>query len=261
MIYKTDYHIHSSFSDGRSAPEDYIAPALAAGLNEMGFSEHITLFRELEDWNMNPANVTSYIDHLDFMRKNTNHIKIRTGLEVDFIEGRESEIGDFLSPLPLDYVIGSVHYLGEKTVDFGPEFYEGKNIDRLFESYFNSVCNAVSSGLFDIIGHCDLIRIYGYKPAMDMEPHYRKLAQTMKTHDVVFELNTNGRNRPLADFYPDRRFLNIFHEEHVPVCVNSDAHMPARVGQYFEEAYELLRYMGFTEMAVFEKRIRKMIPF
>ena len=95
----------------------------------------------------------------------------------------------------------------------------------------------------------------------DQEPLYRKLAKIMKKHDVVFEVNTNGRNRPLADFYPDRRFLNIFHEENVPVCVNSDAHMPARVGQYFDEAYELLRYMGFTEMAVFEKRVRKMVPF
>ena len=261
MIYKTDYHMHSSFSDGRSAPEDYIAPALAAGFKEIGFSEHLTLFRELEEWNMNPANISAYVSHLDHLRNNTNHIKIRTGLEVDYIEGRESEIWDFLASLPLDYVIGSVHYLGEKTVDFGPEFYEGKNIDKLFGSYFDSVCKAVSSGLFDIIGHCDLIRIYGYKPSMDMEPHYRTLAKTMKLHDVVFEVNTNGRNRPLADFYPDRRFLKIFYEEHVPVCVNSDAHMPARVGQYFDEAYDLLRYTGFTEMAIFDRRVRKMIPF
>jgi histidinol-phosphatase (PHP family) len=180
---------------------------------------------------------------------------------VDFIESNESEISDFLAPLALDYVIGSVHYLGEKTVDSGPEFYEGKNIDNLFESYFNLVCKAVASGLFDIIGHCDLIRIYGYRPTIDLEPIYRKMAGIMKKYDVAFELNTNGRNRPLADFYPDRRFLNIFHEENVPVCVNSDAHMPARVGQYFDEAYDLLRYTGFTEMAVFEKRVRKMVPF
>jgi histidinol-phosphatase (PHP family) len=261
MIYRTDYHMHSSFSDGRSAPEDYISPALAAGLKEIGFSEHLTLFKEIEDWNMNPANISNYIGHLEHIRNTTNHIKIRTGLEVDFIEGRESEIRDFLATLPLDYVIGSVHYLGEKTVDFGPEFYEGKNIDKLFTSYFDLVYKAVSSGLFDIIGHCDLIRIYGYKPSTDMEPLYRMLAKAMKKHDVVFEVNTNGRNRPLADFYPDRRFLNIFYEEHVPVCVNSDAHMPARVGQYFDEAYDLLRYTGFTEMAIFEKRVRKMVPF
>ena len=261
MIYKTDYHMHSSYSDGRSAPEDYIVPALAAGLSEIGFSEHLTLFKELEDWNMDPANISPYISHLESIRNSTNNIKIKTGLEVDFITGKEKEIRAFLSSLPLDYIIGSVHYLGDKTVDVGPEFYEGKSFDSLFESYFESVCIAVSSGLFDIIGHCDLIRIYGYKPSFDQEPLYRNLAKTMKRHDVVFEVNTNGRNRPLADFYPDRRFLNIFMEENVPVCVNSDAHMPARVGQYFDEAYELLRYVGFTEMAVFDNRVRKMVPF
>ncbi len=261
MIYKTDYHIHSSYSDGRSSPEDYIAPALAAGLNEIGFSEHLTLFKDLEDWNMNPINISPYIKHIDNLRNGIKNIKIKTALEVDFFAGKENEIRSFLSPLPLDYIIGSVHYLGEKTVDVGPEFYEGKNIDRLFESYFDSVCVAAEADLFDIIGHCDLIRIYGYKPVTDQEPLYRKLAKTMNLHNVAFEVNTNGRNRPLADFYPDRKFLHIFREENVAVCVNSDAHMPSRVGQYFEEAYELLRYVGYTEMAVFDKRVRHMVPF
>jgi histidinol-phosphatase (PHP family) len=253
--------MHSLFSDGRSSPDDYIAPAIAAGLNEIGFSEHLTLFKDLEDWNMNPVNVYPYINHIKSLSERTGDIKIRTGLEVDFFAGKEEEIRRYLDPLPLDYIIGSVHYLGERTVDFGPEFYEGKSIDRLFESYFDSVIAAVESGIFDIIGHCDLIRIYGYKPATDPEPLYRKLAKAMKKNNVAFEVNTNGRNRPLADFYPDRRFLYIFREENVPVCVNSDAHMPSRVGQYFDEAYELLRYVGFNEMAVFEKRIRRMVHF
>ena len=261
MIYRTDYHMHSSYSDGRSVPEDYIAPALAAGLSEIGFSEHLTLFKDLEDWNMNPVNITPYINHLENLRSSIKTIKIKIGLEVDFFAGKEKEIFEYLRSLPLDYIIGSVHYLGEKTVDVGPEFYEGKSIDRLFESYFESVIAASASGLFDIMAHCDLIRIYGYKPSTDMEPLYRKLAKTMKTHNVAFEVNTNGRNRPLADFYPDRQFLHIFREENVPVCVNSDAHMPSRVGQYFDEAYDLLRYIGFTEMAVFDKRVRKMVPF
>lgn len=261
MVYKTDYHMHSIFSDGRSLPEDYIGPALKRGFKEIGFSEHLTLFKEPEEWNMNPEKVTTYINHIDNIRKNTSGIKIKTSLEVDYIKGKENETRSFLEKLPLDYIIGSVHYLGEKTVDLGPEFYEGKNIDRLFESYFDSVCTAIESDLFDIIGHCDLIRIFGYKPAMDLEPLYRKLARTMKTHNVVFEVNTNGRNRPLADFYPDRNYLHVFRDEKVPVCVNSDAHMPRRVGQYFDEAYELLRYIGFNEMAVFDKRERRMVPF
>jgi histidinol-phosphatase (PHP family) len=261
MIYRTDYHMHSTYSDGRSVPEDYVAPAIAAGLSEIGFSEHLTLFKDLEDWNMNPVNIFPYLYHLQKLREETTGIKIKTGLEVDFIPGKEAEIRAFLKPFILDYIIGSVHYLGEKTVDVGPEFYEGKSIDRLFKTYFDSVCEAVSSEIFDLIGHCDLIRIYGYKPSDNQEPLYRNLARTMKKHNVAFELNTNGRNRPLADFYPDRKFLHIFREENVPVCVNSDAHMPSRVGQYFDEAYELLRYVGFTEMAVFNKRVRTMVPF
>jgi histidinol-phosphatase (PHP family) len=261
MIYKTDYHMHSNFSDGRSAPEEYISPALIAGLSEIGFSEHLNLFKDPQDWNMNPVNISPYINHMGALREKIKNIKIKIGLEVDYFEGKEQETRAFLQSLPLDYVIGSVHYLGEKTVDLDPQFYEGKSIDRLFEAYFDSVITAVESRLFDIIGHCDLIRIYGYKPASDMGPHYRKLAKAMKYNNVAFEVNTNGRNRPLADFYPDRRFLYIFREENVPVCVNSDAHMPSRVAQYFDEAYELLRYIGYTEMAVFDKRVRRMVPF
>jgi histidinol-phosphatase (PHP family) len=261
MIYRTDYHVHSSFSDGRSVPGDYISPALAAGLSEIGYSEHLSLFKNNEDWNADPINISSYISHLENLRNNTKNIKIKIGLEVDFFAGKEKETFAYLSSLPLDYIIGSVHYLGEKTVDSGPEFYEEKSLDRLFEAYFKSVIAASASGLFDIIGHCDLIRVYGYKPSSDLAPLYRELAKTMKDHNVAFEVNTNGRNRPLADFYPDRKFLHIFREENVPVCVNSDAHMPSRVGQYFDEAYELLRYIGFTEMAVFNKRVRSMLPF
>lgn len=261
MIYRTDYHIHSSFSDGRAAPEDYIAPAVAAGLNEIGFSEHLTLFRESLDWSMNASDVGLYLKHINNLSRNVTGIKVRKGLEVDFFPGKENEIWSLLKKTKLDYAIGSVHYLGDSTIDMGPEFYDGKNIDSLFEVYFDMVAAAAASGLFDIIAHCDLIRIYGSKPSFDPENLYRNLARSFKVHDVAFEINTNGRNRPVGDFYPDRKYLRIFREENVPVCVNSDAHMPSRVGQHFDEAYELLKSVGYSEMAVFEKRERYMIPF
>jgi histidinol-phosphatase (PHP family) len=261
MIYRTDYHIHSRFSDGRSAPEDYISPAVAAGLEEIGFSEHLTLFRKSLDWSMKPSEAKPYLAHIKALSQKTRNIKVKTGLEIDYFPGKEKEIYSFLSKIQLDYAIGSVHYLGDSTVDMGPEFYDGKNIDKLFETYFEQVTAAAASGLFDIIAHCDLIRIYGFKPLADPEYLYRKMAKSFKMHDVVFEINTNGRNRPIGEFYPDGKFLRIFKEENVPVCVNSDAHMPSRVGQYFDEAYELLKSVGYSEMAVFENRERIMMPF
>ncbi|MDP4221900.1 MAG: histidinol-phosphatase [Bacteroidota bacterium] len=261
MIYKTDYHIHSTFSDGKSLPEDYIAPAVKAGFREIGFSEHLTLFRGPLDWSMDGNEVGSYLAHVRHLRENTDGITIRIGLEVDFFPGKEAEIRQFLDTLELDYVIGSVHYLGESPVDMGAEFYEGKNINRIFGQYFEQVISAAASGIFDIIAHCDLVRIYGYAPSSNPEPLYREMAKSLRKHDVAFELNTNGRNRPIGDFYPDRRFLKIFRKENVPVCVNSDAHAPLNLGQYFDEAYDLLRDAGYTEMAVFDRRERYMIPF
>jgi len=261
MIYRTDYHIHSSFSDGRADPEEYITTAMDAGLKEIGFSEHLTLFRGLLDWSMDAPDVEPYLEHIKKLSHRTTGIKIRKGLEIDFLPGKEKEIWSLLEKTKLDYAIGSVHYLGDFSVDNGPEFYDGKNIDNLFETYFEQVTAAAASGLFDIIAHCDLIRIYGFKPSADPEDLYRKLAKSFKIHDVAFEINTNGRNRPIGDFYPDRKYLRIFREENVPVCVNSDAHMPSRVAQHFDEAYELLVSAGYTEMAVFEKRERYMVPF
>ena len=261
MIYRTDYHVHTTFSDGRSLPDAYVGPALEAGMSELGFSEHITLFRDPDKWNMDPANTGNYLTYLHELRARTHNLRIRKGLEVDFFKGKEEETRSFLSGLDLDYVIGSVHYMGNTTVDSGPDYYENKDIDKLFAEYFDIVISAINSGLFDIIGHPDLVRIYGYRMVNDPEPLYYKLASALKDNNVAFEVNTNGRNRPLADFYPDRRFLHVFRELNVPVCVNSDAHMPSRIGQYFDEAYELLRYTGFTEMAVFEGRKMKLVPF
>jgi len=260
MRYITDYHIHTTFSDGKAAPEEYIAPAISAGIMELGFSEHLSLYKEDAYWCMNPVNIHSYLEYISDLKLKTDKLIIKTALEVDYIPGKENEIRLFLDGFDLDYRIGSVHYLGENTVDEGRSFYEGKSFDRLFEAYFEMVSCAVSSGIFDIIGHCDIIRIFGSKPTFDPEPLYRNLAKIMKKNDVAFELNTNGRNKPIGDFYPDRRFLHIFREERVPVCINSDAHTPGRVGQYFDEAYQLLKETGFTETAVFDKRKRRLIP-
>ena len=128
-----------------------------------------------EEWNMDKAAISHYISHLEYLRNSEKSIKIKIGLEVDFFSGKENEIRNYLHGLPLDYIIGSVHYLGEKSVDGSTELYKENNIDRIFKSYFNSVSAAASSGLFDIIGHCDLIRIFGYKPSSDQEYLYRYL--------------------------------------------------------------------------------------
>ena len=260
-MYKTDYHIHTLFSDGKAKPEEYAEAAMAAGLQEIGFSEHVTLSPEPQNWSMDPARLPEYISYISSLKKKYPSITIRTGIELDYFPGKSRELGDICSSYPFDYIIGSVHYLGEQTVDLGPEFYIGKDINIIYENYFNLVCEAAASGLFDIIGHADLVRIHRFRPTADITHLYEMVADSLVRHDVAFELNTNGGNKPLGDFYPDKEFLHLFANRGARVCVNSDAHMPSRMGQYFDEAYELLRISGFTEMSAFIKRDRYQIPF
>jgi len=261
MIYRTDYHVHTLFSDGKAAPEDYIAVARDMGIRELGFSDHINLRYGNLHWCMDLSLINEYISRMVNYRKETGEPAIRTGLEVDYFNDMEKEIYDFLSSLRLDYVLGSVHFLNGESVDSNPDFYAGKDFDRIFRDYFDLVCEAVSSGLFDIIAHCDLVRIFGNNFSSDPAYLYEHLARTMASHDVALEINTNGMNRHFKEFYPDIRFLSVFRKWNVPVCVNSDAHFPARVGQHFDKAYLLLKDSGYNEMCTFSRRERYMIPF
>jgi histidinol-phosphatase (PHP family) len=259
-MYRADYHIHTTFSDGKALPAEYITAARAKGLKEIGFSEHLTLTEEPQGWSIEPERLPEYFNHIDRLRPKNDDIRILTGIEVDWLPGKESEILKYLEQYPFDYVIGSVHYLGLESVDLGREYYTGKDMTRLFSEYFETVSKAAASGLFDIMAHPDLIRIYGHQHPGDPTDLYRKLARSLKLHDVAFEINTNGMNKPMGDFYPDPRFLHIFAEEGVPLCINSDGHMPERVAQHFDRAYKIALAAGFREVALFSKRDRFMIP-
>lgn len=260
MLYITDYHIHTNYSDGTAEPEEYISTAIKKGFKEIGFSEHLNLFRTDLTWCIDMQKVPDYISHISSLKNQLDNIKIKTGFEIDYYPGKEKEINDIISSLNIDYAIGSIHFIGENTVDSSEDFYNGKSFNDIFVHYFEIVFEAIKSGLFDFIAHCDLIRIFGLKYQGNPEPLYRHLAHLMAKHEVALEINTNGKNKPLGEFYPDVRFLHLFKKENVPVCVNSDAHNPGRIGEYFSEAYQLLKDAGYTEMCTFNRRERYMIP-
>lgn len=134
-MYKTDYHIHSLFSDGKAAPEEYVEAAIKLGFTEIGFSEHLTLTPELQNWSMDPERLPEYLSCIAALKKKYSVISIRTGIELDYFPGKEKELSEICDAYPFDYIIGSVHYMGEQTVDLGPEFYVGKDINEIYENY------------------------------------------------------------------------------------------------------------------------------
>jgi len=113
MLYITDYHIHTNYSDGTAEPEEYISTAIKKGFKEIGFSEHLNLFRTDLTWCIDMQKVPDYISHISSLKNQLDNIKIKTGFEIDYYPGKEKEINDIISSLNIDYAIGSIHFIGE----------------------------------------------------------------------------------------------------------------------------------------------------
>ncbi|MBU0763559.1 MAG: histidinol-phosphatase HisJ family protein [Bacteroidetes bacterium] len=251
-----DYHIHTILSDGKSAHEDYIRKAIEKNVPEIGFSDHVCI-KEV-GWRMDPDDIPLMVEKVTGLKKIARHdVNIRFGVEMDYIPGEDDEIASVLAILPLDYAIGSIHFIDDWNYDSDPSRYEKMNIYELFELYFSAVQMSAASGLFDIIGHCDMIKKFGHYPKRNIDHLLEKTAGVFRDSDVVIELNTNGLNKPCKDFYPSPHFLEICHRYKVPVTLSSDAHSADKLGQYFGDAIRLLKETGYKDYAVFSERKRE----
>ncbi|AEF95187.1 histidinol phosphate phosphatase HisJ family [Desulfotomaculum nigrificans CO-1-SRB] len=262
-----DYHIHT-FRCGHAVGtvDEYAAAARRQGLREFGFADHLPLYW-LPEEKRDPAlampwsHLPLYMAEVNQARQKNPDLSIKLGLEADFIPGFEQDLREILSSLPLDYVLGSVHFLGDWAFDDPGliEEYKNHDINELYQTYFNHVQQAAASGLFDIMSHPDLIKKFGFKPTVPLDELYRETVVVFKENDVCVDVNTAGWRYPCAELYPSPEFLKLCLTYGVPVTLGSDAHKPEQVAAGIKEAAALLKEIGFTQVAVFSQRKRSMV--
>jgi histidinol-phosphatase (PHP family) len=274
----TDYHLHLRPDDGTATPAEYFTPANAEryreaatdrGISELGVSEHIYRFHQaLEVWR-HPFWEQFAHDDLDdycaFVREQTD---LRLGIEADFVPGAEDRIANLLGARDFDYVVGSVHFIREGAVDMDDfTVWDPKDPRRspesIWQRYFETVAASAASGLFDIIAHPDLVKIWGPAhpdriPARDLRYFYEPAVEAFAEADVAVEISTAGLRKPVEEIYPAPAFLEMCLEAGVPLALSSDAHRPEDVGAGYERALELLGELGVEQLSVFERRERRL---
>ncbi|WP_170111252.1 histidinol-phosphatase [Mangrovibacterium marinum] len=251
----TDYHIHSILSDGKNTHEEMIQAAIDKGLDEIGFSDHICL--NPVDWSIARVDLPVMVEQVQLLRdKYRDQITIKLGAEVDYLEGRETEIAQLLSSLPLDYVIGSVHFIDDWNFDTDKSLYGKWSNNHLYQRYFGLIQKAAQSGLFDIIGHLDIIKKFRIYPETDQSALIDETLRIIKNHDLVVELNTGGYDRPCAEFTPSPTIIERCFHHQIPVTLTSDAHRTSHVARHFDSAAELLRTVGYQDLVRFTNRQR-----
>jgi histidinol-phosphatase (PHP family) len=269
----TDYHTHLR-PDRKDTPpsayftEDnvqrYLDAAAARGIEELGFSEHVYRFREsLEIW-QHPFWRECAQDPLDEYVEFLTAMPVRVGLEVDWIPGREEQIARLIGDRPWDYIIGSVHFIADRAVDHdGYDIWLTSSPDEVWASYFDALGEAAASGLFDVLAHPDLVKVWGAKrpaPPRPLAEYYGLAIERIAAADVAIEVSTAGMRKPVGEIYPARELLEMLVAAGKPVSLSSDAHEPAAIGQGYESALALMRACGIDTVSVFEGRRRSEVP-
>ncbi len=271
----TDYHVHLRPDELDATASEYFTPANvdryrevadAAGIVELGVSEHVYRFTQaLAIWD-HPLWIRHAVDDIyaycEFVREETD---LRLGLEVDFVPGREDRTQNLIERCDLDYVVGSVHFLGDRAVDHeGYDIWQsGRSPEDVWRRYFETLAEAARSGMFDILAHPDLVKIWGdprQVPTGDLRRYYEPALAAIAESGVAVEVSTAGIRKPVAELYPSRSFLEGCLEAGAPLALSSDAHVPEQIGFGYPAALELLDSLGVRELAAFDRRARRLEP-
>jgi histidinol-phosphatase (PHP family) len=181
---------------------------------------------------------------------------IKLGLEADFIPGFEKNTRALLGSFPYDFVIGSVHFIDRWAFDDPEEKvkWRDKDINRVYRDYYRLLRQSAESGLFDIMGHVDLVKKFGHRASEDLTPEVERTAEVFKKAGVTVEVNTSGLRKPVNEIYPSLQVLKIYRSHGVPITFSSDSHDPKDVGRDYDKARQLALDAGYKEYNVFEKR-------
>ena len=252
-----DAHLHTDQSPDSSVPIDvYAAQAVERGIAEIAITDHVDFDPR------DPAyEYTRYEDRERTVRDAAERwaakgVVIRFGAELTYNRRWEADVRDHLARYRYDYVIGSVHDWPESP--YWPSrvrsFVQGRTLEEILEPYYAEIIAAARSGLFDTIGHLDVVKRYlhpmitaeelGERPDLQ-EPALRAIIES----GAVLEVNSSGVRYPGAETYPSAavvaRYRQLGGER---VVVGSDAHSRGSFAARLDESYRHLTAAGFEAL-------------
>jgi histidinol-phosphatase (PHP family) len=260
-----DYHTHTPLCrHAEGEPEAFVDAAIAAGLTEYGISDHAPAQPEpFDDWRMFERELPEYHQWINRAKARANgRIPIRAGLECDWLTGCESWIARLVESHPWDYLIGSVHYLGDWDFD-NPKWlgrWAESDVEEVWSRYWKTYAAMAEAGIFDILGHPDLVKKFSFAPKGDLDRFYEPVIDAIAASGSVIELNTAGWHKPCAEAYPAPRFLEFACSAGIGLVISSDAHAPDEVARDFANAIELAKSVGYSETTLFANRKRGSEP-
>jgi len=255
MSIKVDLHNHTYLCNhANGTMQEYIQKAIKHKIDIFGFSEHAPMKFD-KKYRMRFEDLDYYKKEIYKLQQlNKGLIDIKYGFEVDYLPKYHEEL--ILKDKDVDYLIGSVHFLDTWGFD-NPEFiaeYKNRDIDKIWEEYFEAIKNMAKSRLFNIVGHIDLIKVFKFMPKKDIRLIVKDAIKEIKKSGMAVEINFAGYRKPIQEQYPSRNILELCYESNIPITFGSDAHQVDQIDQNQHMAYMLAKEIGYEKVASFSKK-------
>jgi histidinol-phosphatase (PHP family) len=262
---RIDCHLHTArFScDAEAALDEYVARGRALGFDALCTTEHM---------DFDPADACfGYHDPIAHRAARAHvraapppGIEVLIGIEIDYQARFDGAVRQFLAGAAYDLVIGSVHYVPQGFVLHTAYYGDSEREDYM--PYFEALLGAAETGLFDVIGHLDIVKRYGVQRHGPFS--YRRYAEPIDAvlraciaNGTGLEINTSGLRGLPQEPFPALPVLRRYRELGGQiVTVGSDAHRAHDFGRDIAAAVDLARTAGFDALALFENRQPRMLP-
>ena len=258
---RADLHTHTALCKHASGtPEEYLAAAQKAGLAYWGVSDHFPAPTGYDAaFRMAPGDLPRYFEILDSLRDAAkgSGLQVLAAVEFDYVPGRMDEVFAALNPLrpKFDYLIGSVHYVGDFAFDDPDKLAEWPRygVDAVWDGYLTDLKAFVELGGFNVMAHSDLPKKFGFRPS-DPGNVLRRMTEIYEcaaAKGICLELNTAGLRVAADEIYPSAEFLRAAFRAGMKITLGSDAHKPEHVAYAFDRAAALARSIGWTTHTAF----------
>jgi histidinol-phosphatase (PHP family) len=243
----------------------YVARARARAVSEIALTEHVYRFAQARDWNEDPwwreeatEDADAYCGAVLAARK--AGLPVLLGIEMDWLSDRRDEIAAFLDARPFDVVLGSVHWIGPLAID-DPRAADwgGRPAEAVWSAYLSELVAAAESGLFDVLSHPDLPKVFGTRMPASLEAAMGDAVAAIAATGVAVECSSAGLRKPVGELYPEPGLLARFRRAGVPATLSSDAHHPDDVARDYATAVAALRGAGYETITRFARRVPQQV--
>ncbi len=251
---RVDLHNHTPLCNhATGSPREFIQKAIEEKIDIFGFSDHAPMEFD-QKYRMSFHQMQEYEKEiLQLKEEFKDKITIKLAYEIDFLPGYMDER---VLKANVDYLIGSVHFLDGWGFD-NPEFigeYKNKDIDKIYQDYFDAIKAMAKSNLFQIVGHLDLIKVFNFKPKKDIRLIAKEAIKEIKKANMSVEINSAGLRKPVNELYPGNELLELVYENNIDITFGSDAHAINQIGFGYEEAIASAKELGFSKCVAYTQK-------